>query len=95
LSQKWYEARLFYGVIACVMFGALWVAQLEAHPVHLLIYAAIVNALVAPPLLFAILRLADDKKLMGKYRNGGWSKLFGWGTLALLCVLPVAWLFWR
>jgi NRAMP (natural resistance-associated macrophage protein)-like metal ion transporter len=95
LSQKWYEARLFYGVIACVMIGALWVAQLEARPVHLLIYAAIVNALVAPPLLFAILRLADDKKLMGKYRNGGWSKLFGWGTLVLLCVLPVAWLFWR
>lgn len=92
LFLPWTRARGFYGTIMLVTMAGLVVNFLGVSPIKMLIYAAIVNGLVTPPILAAILFLGNDKKLMGKQTNGFWSKLLGWVTVAIMVALPVWWM---
>lgn len=94
LDRKWYQARTFYGVIILSTIIGLGFNFLGINPIQALIYAAVANGLVAPFLLFAILRIANDRKIMGAYANGRWSNLFGWLTFAVMTAAPLLWLAW-
>lgn len=39
---------------------------------------AVINGLVAPPLLIVIMLVANNKRVMGERVNGRWAKLLGW-----------------
>ena len=61
------------------------------NPIRALIYAAVGNALIAPLLILAILRLTEDKKLMGKHANGPVSRVLLWGAFLLMAGSVVGW----
>ena len=63
------------------------------HPEVAASYSAVLNGLLAPPLLLLIMRLANDKKVMGKEVNGWLTNLLGGLTTLLLfgAVFAMAW----
>lgn len=77
LSHKWREAPAFYGVIIAATLVGLIVNFLHIAPFKMLYYTAIVNGLVAPPLLILILCISNNKKIMGKHTNGKTSNILG------------------
>jgi Mn2+/Fe2+ NRAMP family transporter len=50
------------------------------NPIKALYYAAIVNGVIAPILMFFIFKIGRDKKIMGRFTNPWWVNL--WGYLA-------------
>ncbi len=92
LSQKWWQAKAFYGVIiiSVLIGGAMNFFGIQ--PFRALIYSAVVNALIAPPILWMIIRLGSDKKVMGTWVNGGWVKCFAWLTFIAMIMAPLAWI---
>jgi Mn2+/Fe2+ NRAMP family transporter len=92
LSRRWNRARVFYGIIACSLLVGVLLNLLGINPVRGLVYAAICNALAAPPMMFFILLLANSKRVMGRWTNGFFSNLFGGLALVIMLGLPVVWI---
>ncbi|MFA6476068.1 MAG: Nramp family divalent metal transporter [Candidatus Paceibacterota bacterium] len=82
--RKLNKAHGFYGVITIATLVGLLVNFLSIPPFQMLIYAAAINGLLAPPLLILILLIANNKEIMGKYTNTWRSNLFGLAIILLL-----------
>jgi len=77
LYRKFSKAHGFYGVITVATLVGILINFLSISPFQMLIYAAAINGLLAPPLLILILFIANNKKIMGNYTNYWWSNLLG------------------
>ncbi len=40
-------------------------------------YSAVVNGIIAVPLILVLLLICNNKKIVGKHTNGPWSNIFG------------------
>lgn len=90
LSMKLKQAYAFYGVIIISMLVGLSINFLHINPIKALIWSAVLNGLVAPIVLVFILLISSNKKIMGEWVNGPWTKTVGWATTALMTVAGVA-----
>ena len=79
LNQKLKEARAFYTLILLSTGIGVGLDFAGINPVKALYWTAVINGLVAPFLLVAILLVASDKKLM----QGQPSSRLGWSVVAI------------
>ncbi len=91
LNDTWREAPLFYGVLALFMGVGVLLNVWDLPPIQMLIWSAILNALLAPPLLLAILWLANHRTLMGKHRNRRWANAVMGIALLVMTVAAIVW----
>jgi len=61
LNKKFKQAKAFYFVIAASTIIGLWINFSGIDPIKALVYAAVINGVVAIPILVAIMRIANDK----------------------------------
>lgn len=74
LDLKPKVGRHFYGILAVAMLLGLTLTVINVNPVAALVFAAVVNAVVAVPLLWVVLRISSDATVMGRARSGWLSK---------------------
>ncbi|HET9174285.1 MAG TPA: divalent metal cation transporter [Candidatus Saccharimonadales bacterium] len=84
------QAYAFYGVIIISMFVGLGMNFLGIDPIKALIYSAVGNGLVAPVVLFFVVKLSSNKKLMGRWVNRPYVTAIGWIATGLMTVAGVA-----
>lgn len=70
LGERPRTAPLFYAVIAASTLVGLAINFTGINPMKALYYAAVVNGLLAPPLMVVILLIGRNRTLMGAYRSG-------------------------
>lgn len=80
LSRKPGDARDFYGQIMITMLIGLALNFTGWNPIRALYYAAIVNGVAAPVIMFFVFRIGRDPKVMGEHTNPRWVNI--WGTIA-------------
>ncbi|HEU0205176.1 MAG TPA: divalent metal cation transporter [Pseudolysinimonas sp.] len=90
LSRRFGEARTFYLVIVVGTLIGLALNFIGLDPVKALVLTAVINGIVAVPLIFIIARLSSRHDLMGRYRSGFWSKLGLWVAFGIMGVAAVA-----
>ena len=90
LSHKLKEAYPFYGVIIIAMLVGLLINFLGFDPIKVLIYSAIINGMIAPVVLFLIVKISSDPKVMGIHKNGLITKTLGWLTVGIMSVAALA-----
>jgi NRAMP (natural resistance-associated macrophage protein)-like metal ion transporter len=78
LYRKLHQARAFYGVIILSMLIGLFINFLGIDPIKMLIYSAVVNGLVAPPILYLIVQMTSDKKVVKERTNHPIIAALGW-----------------
>lgn len=78
LSLKLKQAHGFYGIITVATLAGLLINFSMIPPFKVLYYSAMLNGLLAPPLMIVILLIGNNKNIMGKYVNNGWSNGLGW-----------------
>ncbi|MHB1769485.1 MAG: NRAMP family divalent metal transporter [Minisyncoccota bacterium] len=90
LYRKLKQAYAFYGVIIISML--LGIAANFAHldPIKGLIYAAVGNGIIAPVILFFVVRLSGNKRVMGTYTNHPLIALIGWVTIGVMALSGIA-----
>jgi Mn2+/Fe2+ NRAMP family transporter len=90
LYLKLRQAYAFYGVIIVAMFIGVVANFLKLDPIKGLIYAAVANGIIAPVILFFVVRLSGDRHLMGEHANRPHTTLLGWVTILVMAVSGVA-----
>lgn len=90
LSYKLNQAYAFYGVIIVSMLIGIAANFIRLDPIQALIYAAVANGVIAPVILFFVVRLSSDKKLMGEYANKPFISLMGWVTIGFMSLSGIA-----
>lgn len=78
LGRKFTKAHGFYGVITVATIIGLLVNFSSIKPFQMLYYTAILNGVVAPPLMVIIMFIGNNKKIMGEYTNKKASNILGW-----------------
>jgi Mn2+/Fe2+ NRAMP family transporter len=71
------------------MFLGLLLCYLEVSAVKMLFYAAIVNGVLAPPLVVMVTMLTSDSKVMGERTNGPLLKWLGWITAIVMAAAAI------
>lgn len=90
LYLKLRDAGAFYGVIIAGMLAGFIMNIIGLDPIKALIWAAVGNAVVAPLMLYFIVRLSSDARVMGPYTNGRLANAIGWLCVAVMTVVSVA-----
>jgi NRAMP (natural resistance-associated macrophage protein)-like metal ion transporter len=90
LGQRPGRARGFYGTIAVAIAVGVVANFAGIDPVKGLVYAAVLQGVLAPALIVILTLVARDKELMGRWRNGWFENVFGFGAAGLLAVAAVA-----
>ncbi len=90
LYRKFRAALGFYVTIAGSMVIALGINFIGIDPIKALIYSAVANGIVAPVILYFIVRLSSDHKIMGHRVNSRLINTIGWFTVAVMSVTGIA-----
>ncbi len=90
VSRSWREAPIFLGLFTVfTALGAL-VALLPNLPIiPVLLGVQVLNGLLLPIELFAILSLVNNRELMGQYVTGGLYKGFAWSIAVVVSLLSL------
>lgn len=88
VNEQRADAPIFYGIYtALIVIGAL-VALIPGLPLfEIFVYVYLLNGILLPVLLVLMLRLANNRRLMGKHVNSTVGNALGWGTTIVLIVL--------
>jgi NRAMP (natural resistance-associated macrophage protein)-like metal ion transporter len=89
LNEKFHGARRFYLIIAASTLIGLLVAFLKIPPVTALFWTAVINGVLAPPLIVLIMLVSNNRKIMGKRTNGPLTNILGWLTAAIMIAAAV------
>jgi len=85
LDAKPLDARLFYATIALTTLAGASLHTIGIDPVRALYWAAVVNGILAVPLMVVMMLVVRNKRAMGQLRLPILSALLGWGaTLVML-----------
>jgi Mn2+/Fe2+ NRAMP family transporter len=57
------------------------------NPIRALVWTAVLNGLVAPPILAVIMLVANNRQIMGAHTNGHWTNIDG----SKCAIVPAAW----
>ncbi len=90
VSRSFREAPIFIGIFtALVAVGAL-VAMLPGLPlIDALLNMQVINGVLLPVLLIAILRLVNNRELMGEHVNGLLYNIAAWATAIIVSALSL------
>lgn len=90
LYHKLREAYAFYGIIIISMLIGLSINFLGINPIKALIYSAVANGLAAPVILFLIVLISSNHKVMGRWTNKLWVTVVGWCVVVLMAASGIA-----
>lgn len=78
------EGRGFYGIIALATLGGVALSFTPSSAVAELFWAAVLNGLIAVPIMVVMMLVASRQDLMGSYRISGSLRALGWLSTALM-----------
>ena len=90
INKKFGQAKGFYTAIIIAMVIGLAMDFLGFDPITFLIYTALFYAIITPPIIYMILKIANNKRIMGEFTNSKPSNFFGVITLISSSALVIA-----
>jgi NRAMP (natural resistance-associated macrophage protein)-like metal ion transporter len=90
LAKKVRLAPGFYMVIVAAMIVGLALDFAGLNAVRMLFWSAVLNGMLAPPLVVLVVLLSSDKKVMGSRTNSRKSMVLGWVCAAVMSAAAVA-----
>jgi len=92
LSNKFSKAKSFYLVITISILLGLAINFSGIPPIKALYWAAFLNGVIAIPLLFVIMVVGNDKRIMGEETHPRWVKFFGWAAVIFSFLAAITYL---
>ncbi len=92
LDRKPNRAPQFYAVIIAATLVGMAINFLGINPITALVGSAVLNGLIAPPLLVLVMRISNDRRVLGDRVNDRRLNVVGWlttGTMGLAAVALV------
>ena len=93
VSRSFREAPIFLGTFTFLVAVGAAIAVIPNLPlIRVLLLTQVINGLLLPVVLFAVLRLVNNKELMGSRVNGPLYNVAAWLTVIIVTVLSLAYL---
>lgn len=89
LDRKPREAKAFYATIAVATIAGLTLNYVGVDPIKALYWAAVVNGVLAAPLMVVMMLIATNRAVMGKLRVSGRLAAGGWLATAVMGIVAV------
>ena len=92
LNREPLRARGFYGIIAAATLIGLSLnfSILHLDPIKALFWSAVLNGVVAGPIMILMMLMASNAKIMGQFTLQKRQKFFGWLATAVMLASAVA-----
>lgn len=85
LEEPAHEAPKFYGILAAAILGGVALNAVHIDPMRALFWSAVVNGVVAVPLMFLIMLVSGNPDIVGQFRLPPHLRIGGWAaTIAML-----------
>ena len=90
VSRSFREAPIFLGTFTFLVAVGAAIAIVPNLPlIRVLLVTQVINGLLLPIVLFAVLKLVNNRELMGRYVNGPLYNLAAWLTAILVTILSL------
>ena len=90
LSRSFREAPIFLGIFTALLIFGVAFALIPGIPqFKLLLMTQCINGLLLPIVLIAVVTLANNREIMGEYRNRFVHNLFAIGTTVIVSILSL------
>jgi NRAMP (natural resistance-associated macrophage protein)-like metal ion transporter len=90
MEEKPRSASGFYTIIAVSMALGMGINYVGLDAVAMLFWAAVVNGVLAPPLIVLVVLLTGDATVMGTQTSSRWTRGLGWLTAGLMAFAALA-----
>jgi Mn2+/Fe2+ NRAMP family transporter len=84
MSDKPSRARKFYAVMGAAMTLGLVLNYLGFNAVKMLFWSAVINGILAPPLILLVILLTSSRDVMGNRVNPAALRYLGWATFLVI-----------
>jgi NRAMP (natural resistance-associated macrophage protein)-like metal ion transporter len=89
LERKWQDARGFYAIIALATLIGLGIDYAPIDPIKALFWSAVLNGVIAVPIMAAMMIVAMRKQEMGQFVATPSQRLFGWLATAVMAAAAI------
>lgn len=89
LRFRWMEARGFYVIVAVATLGGTLLDFTPIDPIKALFWSAVVNGVIAVPIMALLMGLICDQKVMGVFVASPRVRWLGWLATAVMALLAV------
>ncbi len=93
LENKAKDARGFYSILAVSVLLGLVIQYTPISPMKALFWSAVINGVIAVPLMVVIILLVSKKSVMGEFTASRPIIILGWVAVAVMGVAALAMLF--
>src|SRR5205814_1234607 len=90
LEDKPRLAKKFYAIVASAMVLGLALDYAGFNAVKMLFWSAVLNGVLAPPLIVLVVLLTSSKKIMGERVNPPVLRWLGWTTAVIMAGAAIA-----
>ncbi|HXC54988.1 MAG TPA: divalent metal cation transporter [Rhizomicrobium sp.] len=90
LDNKPWQAVGFYSVIVLAVALGVVMDWVGLDPIKALFWSAVVNGVIAVPMMFAMMYVVGSRKLMGEFTAGWLLKSLGWISTAVMLAAAIA-----
>lgn len=91
LDRSWSEAPLFNGLYTLVIIASAAVILVPGiHLIGIMLVSQVINGILLPFLLVFMMRIVNDRAVMGRHVNGPAHNVLAWGTILVVIALTAA-----
>ena len=84
LERQWFEAKHFYAVIVVATVVGTGMDFTPIEPMKGLYWSAVINGVVAVPIMAGLMLLSSKQEVMGTFTSGIKTRWFGWGGVGVM-----------
>ena len=90
LDQKAEEAPIFYGLYGGIILLSVGIVLLPGIPLFPIMWLSqSLNAVLLPVMLVLVLKLVNNRRVMGKWVNARWQNALAWGLTGMIALVTV------
>jgi NRAMP (natural resistance-associated macrophage protein)-like metal ion transporter len=89
LARKLSRAKAFYATIAVATLLGVLLNNSPIDPIKALFWSAVINGVVAVPVMVLMMHLSSNKEAMGRFKLGRGLKIVGWAATGVMALAAV------
>jgi Mn2+/Fe2+ NRAMP family transporter len=89
LSHDLRHGKVFYGVLAASTVLGLGMNFVHVDPIKALFWSAVLNGVVAVPIMVCMMLMATNRKAMGQFTLNARQKVLGWAATAVMLAAAI------
>ena len=90
LARQPMEAKAFYVTVALATLVGMILNFTPVNPIKALYWSAVINGVVAVPVMIVMMLMSAEPKIMGQFVVTGWLKALGWVSTVVMAAAVIA-----